>query len=118
MTINLKPQDAAPTKGLGLRPAIWNPLRLSIAYRLAAALLGGYAFTRGLVALGVAGLVALGWDFHEAETAMLLLAFLLFLPLFLWAFAAASLARVWIVLVGGAGLMTTAAWGLQWALSV
>jgi hypothetical protein len=118
MTINLKPHDAAPTTGSGLRPAIWNPVRWSIAYRLAAALLGGYAFTRGLVALGVAGLVALGWEFHEAETAMLLLAFLLFLPVFLWAFAAASLARVWIVLLGGAGVMTAAARGLQWVLMV
>ena len=42
----------------------------------------------------------------------MLLAFLIFLPLFLWAFAAASLARVWEVLGGGAMLMTAAAWGL------
>lgn len=86
---------------------------LSLIHRLAVALFGGYAFTWGLVAFGVAGLVALGADFHEAETALLLLAFLVFLPLFLWAFAAASLVRVWAVLGGGAVVMTAAAWGLQ-----
>ncbi|MBS3936891.1 MAG: iron uptake protein [Sulfuritalea sp.] len=86
---------------------------LSLIHRLAVALFGGYAFTWGLVAFGVAGLVALGVDFHEAETALLLLAFLVFQPLFLWAFAAASLVRVWAVLGGGAIFMTAAAWGLQ-----
>ncbi len=116
MTIKPTPQDPAMRDGSGVRPSLWSRTRLSPTHRLAAALLGGYAFTRGLVALGVAGLVALGWDFHEAETAVLLLAFLLFLPLFLLAFAATSLARVWMVLVGGAGFMTAAAWGLQWVL--
>jgi hypothetical protein len=74
---------------------------------------GTYAFTWSFVALGVSGLVALGVDFHEAETALLLLAFLVFLPLFLWAFTAASLVRIWAVLGGAALLMTAAAWGLQ-----
>ena len=85
-------------------------------HRLAAALFGGYAFTWGFTTLGVTGLVALGIDFHEAETALLLLAFLVFLPLFLWAFAAPSLARVWALLGGGAVLMSAAALGLQQVL--
>ncbi len=84
--------------------------------RVAVGILGGYAFTWGFTALGIAGLVAVGVDFHEAETALMLLAFLLFLPLFLWAFASPRLDRVWAVLGGGAVLMTAAAWGLQWAL--
>ena len=84
--------------------------------RIAAALLGGYAFTWGLTGLGIAGLVALGVDFHEAETGMLLLAVLVFLGLFLWGFAAASVLRVWVILGGGAGLMTAAAWALQRAI--
>lgn len=84
--------------------------------RISAALLGGYAFTWGFAALGIAGLVALGVDFHEAETGVKLLAFLLFTGLFLWAYAAASLARVWAVLAGGGALMTAAAWLLQRAL--
>ena len=106
--------------GLPNAPILSDPLRgglgLSVFHRFVAAVIGAYAFTWGLVALGVAGLVALGVDFHEAETTLLLLAFLVFLPLFLWAFAAASLVRVWAVLGGGAVFMTTAAWGLQWVL--
>lgn len=86
---------------------------LTVASRIAAAILGGYAFTWGVASLGTVLLVALGVAFHEAETAMLLLAFLLFLGVFLWAFAAPRLARVWAVLAGGAMLMLAAAWGLQ-----
>lgn len=87
-----------------------------IVARIAAAILGGYAFSWGVTALGTVLLVALGVGFHEAETAMLLLAFLLFLVVFLWAFASARLARVWAVLGGGAVLMLAAAWGLQQVL--
>jgi hypothetical protein len=46
----------------------------------------------------------------------MLLALPVFLPLFLCSFAAASLARVWAALAGGAVLMAAAAWALQWAL--
>lgn len=87
-----------------------------VSSRIAAALLGGYAFTWGFTGLGIAGLVALGVDFHEAETGVLLLAFFVFLGAFLWAFAAANLVRVWGLLAGGAMLMTAAAWALQRAL--
>ena len=92
-----------------------NGTTLVIA-RVTAGLGGGYAFTWGVTALGTALLVALGVAFHEAETAMLLLAFLVFLVVFLWAFAAPSLARVGLVLTGGAALMLAAAWGLQQVL--
>lgn len=87
-----------------------------ITGRVAAALLGGYAFTWGFTAFGIAGLVALGGDYHEAETGVLLLAFLVFLGMFLWSFAAASLTRVWMVLVGGALLMSGLASALQHSL--
>lgn len=94
-----------------------NPSQiLQVSNRVAAALLGGYAFTWGFTVLGMAGLTALGVDFHEAETGVLILAFLVFLVLFLWAFAASSMLRVWAVLSGGAALMTAAAWALQRAL--
>jgi hypothetical protein len=43
----------------------------------------------------------------------MLLAFIVFLVVFCWAIAAASLTRVWAVLGGGAALMTGAAWVLQ-----
>lgn len=81
--------------------------------RIGSALLGGYAFTWGFAALGVAGLAALGVDFHEAETGVLMLAFLVFLGVFLWAFASSSVARVWAVLAGGGALMTLSAWLIQ-----
>lgn len=84
--------------------------------RIGAALLGGYLFTWGFTALGIAGLVGMGVDFHEAETGVSLLAFLMFTALVLWAYATASLARVWAVLAGGGALMTAAAWLLQRAL--
>lgn len=90
--------------------------QLSIINRIAAALIGGYAFTWGFAALGIAGLVALGVDFHEAEMAVLLLAFLVFLALFLWVFATNRVARAWVLLGGGAVLMITAALALQRAL--
>ncbi|WP_232540106.1 iron uptake protein [Azohydromonas aeria] len=86
---------------------------LRLASRVAAGLLGGYAFCWSFTALGITALVALGVDFHEAETALLLLAFVLFLLLFLWAFSARSVARAWTLLGAGAVLMSAAAWGLQ-----
>ena len=81
--------------------------------RIIAAFLGGYAFTWGLSALAITAMVALGIDFHEAETGMTLVAFLVFLALLLWTFAAASMARVWLVLAGGAAVMMLMATMLQ-----
>ena len=40
-------------------------------------------------------------------------AFLVFLVVFLWAFASSSVARVWAVLAGGGALMTLSAWLIQ-----
>jgi hypothetical protein len=93
-----------------------HPAGLSIVNRIAAALLGGYAFTWGFAAFGIAALVAAGMDFEEAEHATLLLVFLVFLPAFLWAFAGRSLARIWTVLAGGGAVMALAAWFLQRSL--
>jgi hypothetical protein len=87
-----------------------------IANRVAASLLGGWAFVWGFSTLGITGLVALGQPYDEARTAVMLLAFLVFLTAFCWTFAAASVARVWAVLAGGAIVMTGAAWLLQRAL--
>jgi len=89
------------------------PSTAHVLGRIAASLLGGYAFTWGITTLGITGLVALGVDYHEAHTVLMLLAFLFFLGAFLWAFAARSLARVWLVLAGGGLAMTAAAWALQ-----
>ncbi len=107
------PQNAISRNGAKPHAVLRGHFRLSVPHRFAVALLGGYAFSWGVTSLGVVGMVALGGDFHEAEIAMLLLAFLVFLSAFLWAFATVSLARVWAVLGGGAALMIAAAWGLQ-----
>ncbi|CAM4255859.1 Iron uptake protein [Bordetella tumbae] len=83
--------------------------QIHIAGRIGAALLGGYVFTWGGIALGVAGLFAAGMEFHDAEHLCNILGFLVFLVVFLWAFAARSMPRVWLVLLGGGGLMTASA---------
>lgn len=92
------------------------PSRRHIVSRIAAGLLGGWAFVWGLASLGIAGQVALGQPFGEARTASMLLAFPVLLVVFCWAFAAASLTRVWCVLAGGAAGMTAAAWLVQRSL--
>jgi len=84
------------------------PLR--IASRIAASLLGGYAFVWGFTVLVIALGVAAGMDYGEARTLAYLLAFLVFLAAFLWTFAAQSLARVWSTLAGGGIAMTAIAW--------
>jgi hypothetical protein len=84
-----------------------------VVSRIAAALLGGYAFVWGVTTFGITALVALGVGYDEARTTLMLLAFLVFLGVFLWAFAAASLARVWLVLAGSGVALTAAAWALQ-----
>jgi hypothetical protein len=85
---------------------------LPIVSRIAAALLGGYAFVWGFTTLGVILGMRLGAAFGDALTATGLLAFLVFLGVFLWSFVARSVMRVWLVLAGGGVLMT----GLAWAL--
>lgn len=80
---------------------------------MAAALLGAWALTWGFSSLGVVLLVALGQPYAEAHMAVMLLAFLLMLAAFCWAFIARRLWQVWAVLAGGGGAMTTAAWWLQ-----
>lgn len=88
----------------------------AVLARIAAALLGGYAFTWGFAAFAMAALVTAGMGFHEAEHAAMLLAFIVFLLAFLGAFAARSLVRLWTVLAGGGLAMTVAAWALQRSL--
>lgn len=85
----------------------------AVVSRVLAAIFGCYAFVWGVVALGVAALNGLGVEYHAAEQAMMILAFILYLVLFLWTFAAASLWRVWLVLVPGSAVMLAVAWQLQ-----
>jgi len=87
-----------------------------VTARVLAGVFGAYAFTWGFAAAGVATLVGLGAEFHDAEMGVHMLAFLLFPGLFLWSFAAASITRVWAMLAGGAALLFTAAWAIQRAI--
>lgn len=87
-----------------------------IVFRVAASLLGGWAFVWGFVTLGITGLVALGMPYDEAYKLLMLIAFIVFLAAFCWSFAASSIARVWAVLAGGGAGMTAAAWWLARSL--
>jgi len=90
--------------------------RLNILARVAAGALGGYAFTWGFIALAMGLLFAAQMEFHDAETLATIVGLLLFLAVFIWAFAARSVARVWLVLAGGGALMAGAATLVQRAL--
>lgn len=83
---------------------------LLVSSRIAAALIGGYVFAWGFTALVVAVNLAAGGDYDEGLTLAYLLAFLVYVCVLLWAFAAVSLTRVWLVLAGGGIAMTAVAW--------
>jgi len=87
-----------------------NPLRPPpLASRIAAAILGGYVFCWGFVALGLAAFYASGMAFHDAEHLSAILGVLLYLIVFCWTFAARRVGRVWVVLLAGGALMAAAA---------
>jgi len=82
-----------------------------VVSRIAASVLGGWAFVWGCVTLGIALLLRAGLTYADARTLTYLLAFLVYLAAFCWAFAARSAWRVWGVLLGGGAAMTAlAAW--------
>jgi hypothetical protein len=83
---------------------------LATLNRVAASLLGGWVFVWGAVTLGIALAMTAGMPFDQARTLMYLLAFLIFLVAFLWAFATSSVRTVWLVLAGSGALMTGLAW--------
>lgn len=87
--------------------------RWQIASRVAASLLGSYAFVWGLVMLGIGLCLQAGMAYSDAMALASLYAFVVFLVTFLWSFAAASVLRVWGVLLGGGVLMTAAGWWLS-----
>ena len=84
--------------------------------RVAASLLGGWIFVWGCTTLGIALGLRVGVPYRESLEFAYLLAFLLFLVVFCWAFAAASVLRVWMVLAGGGGLMSACAWAMTRSL--
>jgi hypothetical protein len=87
--------------------------RLNVASRFAAALLGGYAFTFGFVAIcSLAGLAA-GLRFSDSQTLAWMLGVAVYLVALLWAFTPRSTSLVWGVLGGGGLVMGVAAWVLS-----
>src|SRR5688500_4954304 len=80
-----------------------------VVLRVSAALLGSYAFVWGLTSLAITLGVAAGMRYSEIQAAAFLVAFLVFLTCFCWAFVARRVSRVWIVLGGGGAAMTLAA---------
>lgn len=90
---------------------------LPLLSRIAAATAGGYAFCWGFIALGLSAFYALGMPFHDAEHLSAILGLLLFLVIFLWAFAATSVVKTWAVLLTGAVVMTGAAELIKRALT-
>lgn len=87
-----------------------------LAFRIAASLLGGYAFVWGFIALMHAALYALGMPFHDAEALASILGFLTYLTVFLWGFAARNLNHVWLLLAGGGATMAIVASLIQRSL--
>ena len=87
-----------------------------VSSRILAGVLGSYAFTWGFVAFGSACLLRAGLEFHGATDLASMLGFLVYLAAFCFAFIAARLKRVWILLAGGGVVMTIAGWWLSRAL--
>lgn len=84
----------------------------ALGSRIVASLIGSYVFAWGFSALVVAAGLVSGASYREALQLAYLLAFLVFLATFLWAFSSASVVRVWLVLAGGGLAMTAAVWWL------
>lgn len=108
-------RDAAPPRSSPLTST--NRSRLHVASRVAASLLGSYAFVWGFVSLGGALGLAAGLAYDDAFQLSTWFGYLLFVAGVCGAFAVSSLARVWAVLGGGGALMTGAAWLLLRSLS-
>ncbi len=90
--------------------------RLHLVARVAAAMLGGYAFAWGFIATGASLMFAAGMGFHDAEFLSSLFGVLAFLVAFLWAIAARRLWLVWTVLLGGGVLLAATGSLVQSAL--
>lgn len=83
---------------------------LGVASRFGGAIIGGYIFALGFVAIcSLVGFGA-GLAFSDAQTLALMLGFLVFLGALLWAFVPRRNTVVWAVLAGGGLAMSVVAW--------
>ncbi|MEE2729358.1 MAG: iron uptake protein [Pseudomonadota bacterium] len=85
----------------------------AVLLRVVLAVLGCYVFSWFFAAAGLAALCLAGVDFHDAEKTMMMLAPLVYLGMFLWAFADRSLARVCILIVVGSIILAWVARALE-----
>lgn len=85
--------------------------------RVLAAVFGGYLFVWGFCTLVIGVLVKSGVAYGEAREGVMLVAFLVFLCVFCWAFAARRLIQVYAILFGGGALMSALAWRLAATLN-
>jgi hypothetical protein len=79
---------------------------VEVLLRTTLALVGGYLLVRGLVSLCISVAVTLGADYERARLFAMMVAFLLYLAVFLWAFATRHLWRAIALLTGAAALTT------------
>ncbi|HEX7991028.1 MAG TPA: iron uptake protein [Stenotrophomonas sp.] len=79
--------------------------RQQVVLRVLAAMLGGYVFAWGTVALATSLLFAAKLDFHDAEFLGTFIGLVTYVVVFLWSIATKRLLRIWIVLLGGGLLM-------------
>ncbi|KAF1702726.1 iron uptake protein [Pseudoxanthomonas kaohsiungensis] len=82
---------------------------MRVAARVGAAVLGGYAFTWGLIALATALLSKAGMGFHDAEFLSSAVGLLVFLVALLWTMACRRVALAWALLLGGGAAMAALA---------
>lgn len=87
--------------------------RFGVASRFAAAILGGYTFAFGFVAIASLGGLVAGLRFSDSQTLAWMLGVFVYLGAILWAFTPRSTTLAWAVLAGGGLLMVTAAWFLS-----
>ncbi|MGE8279084.1 MAG: iron uptake protein [Stenotrophomonas sp.] len=83
--------------------------RLQILLRVLAAILGGYVFAWGTVALATSLLFAARLDFHDAEFLGAFIGLIAYVLVFLWSIATQRVLRVGLVLLGLGLLMAAAA---------
>lgn len=80
--------------------------RARVALRVAAAVIGGYAWTASWVALLAALLPVAGMARSEAVVLAAMLGYVIYLLVLLWAFSVRSMVRLGAVLIGGTALAT------------
>lgn len=88
--------------------------RLQLAARVGAGVVGGYVFTWGLIAAGMALLFRAGMQFHDAEFLASAVGLLAWLVVLLATIASRRHpARAWLGLVGGGALLAALASAVQ-----